>query len=222
MIRLSYDRYCSEIVTQTRLLRSVVAGADLGVAVPSCPGWSLGQLLRHVGAGHRYAATVVSTRATQSPPDDELRNPVRRSDDTAVSLGDWLVDGAILLADSLREAGPDARMWTAVPDQPVVFWARPQMFDFHPEQRELLGPGRTIHLHANDTAPAAAGEWLVDLTGNLIRWRPGHEKAAVAARGRLTDLLLLIYGRQPVAAGRVEVLGDVKLLDVWLEKVSFG
>jgi hypothetical protein len=47
---------------------------------------------------------------------------------------------------------------------------------------------RTLHFHATDTAPEAAAEWLIDLTGDAIVWRREHEKAAVAVRGPLTDL----------------------------------
>ncbi|WP_079038744.1 hypothetical protein [Streptomyces sp. NBRC 110028] len=88
--------------------------------------------------------------------------------------------------------------------------------------RELLGPGRTLHFHATDTAPEAHAEWVVDLTGEVIAWRRAHEKAAVAVRGPLTELLLLVYKRRPAHGGTVEVLGDAKLLDFWLERVSFG
>jgi hypothetical protein len=88
--------------------------------------------------------------------------------------------------------------------------------------RELIGPGRTVHLHATDTAPEAAAEWVVDLTGEQIAWRRAHEKAAVAVRGPLTDLLLLVYKRRPARGAGIEVLGDAGLLDFWLERVSFG
>ena len=71
------------------------------------------------------------------------------------------------------------------------------MFDFKPDLRELLGPGHTIHLHATDTADA---EWVVDLTGDVITWRPSHEKSAVAWRGPVTELLLGLYRRRPPAA----------------------
>ena len=71
-----------------------------------------------------------------------------------------------------------------------------------PSMRELLGPGRTLHFHATDTAPEAAAEWLVDLTGDAIAWRRAHEKAAVAVRGPLTDLLLVVYRRRPGPRGR--------------------
>lgn len=58
----------------------------------------------------------------------------------------------------------------------------PQHFEVHPEKRVLLGSGRTLHFHAIDTAPEAAAEWLIDLTGDVIVWCRAHEKAAV---GRL-------------------------------------
>jgi hypothetical protein len=98
----------------------------------------------------------------------------------------------------------------------------PQMFEFHPEKRELLGPGRTLHLHATDTRAEATAEWLVDLTGDAVVWRRAHEKAAVAVRGPLTDLLLVVYRRRPVRSKGVEVFGDADLLDFWLERVGFG
>ena len=91
-----------------------------------------------------------------------------------------------------------------------------------PRIRELLGPGRTLHFHATDTPPEAAAEWLVDLTGEAIAWRRAHERAAVAVRGPLTDLLLVIYKRRPARGGGIEVFGDAALLDFWLERVSFG
>jgi len=86
----------------------------------------------------------------------------------------------------------------------------------------LLGRGRTLHFHATDTMPEAAAEWLIDLTGDAIIWRRAHEKAAVTVRGPLTDLLLVIHRRRPAHSERIEVLGDVQLLDFWLERVTFG
>ena len=89
-----------------------------------------------------------------------------------------------------------------------------------PQLRELLGPGRTLHFHATDTPPEAAAEWVIDLTGEVITWRRAHEKSAVAARGPLTDLLLVLYRRR--AADVLEVLGDAHLLDLWLDRARFG
>jgi hypothetical protein len=63
---------------------------------------------------------------------------------------------------------------------------------------------------------------VVDLTGDAITWRRAHEKAAVAVRAPLTDLLLLIYKRRPAHGAGIEVFGDADLLGFWLERVSFG
>lgn len=263
MPHLAYDRYCAEIITQTDLLRSHIKGADPTVSVPSCPGWNLGQLLRHLGGGHRWVETIVRTRATQPPPDDDFRDLAGYTNEDLGVLDGWLAEGAKRLADSLRAAGPDADVWTPIPGQTAAFLARrfthetlihradaalavgadftvedevaidaidewmelgslPQFFEVHPEKRELLGPGRTLHFHATDAEPDAPAEWLIDLTGDAIVWRRAHEKAAVAVRGPLTDLLLVIYRRRPARSESTEILGDGQLLDFWLERVAFG
>ncbi|WP_395371605.1 maleylpyruvate isomerase family mycothiol-dependent enzyme [Streptomyces tubercidicus] len=86
---------------------------------------------------------------------------------------------------------------------------------------QLFGPGRTIHLHATDTPPELNAEWLLDLTGDRLVHRRAHEKAAVALRGPLTDLLRVVYRRLPADSDSVEVLGERALLDRWLERASF-
>ena len=67
--------------------------------------------------------------------------------------------------------------------------------------------------------PALRACWS---SGEVIAWRRAHEKAAVAVRAPLTDLLLLVYRRRPAHGEGVEVLGDARLLDFWLDRVAFG
>ncbi|MGW2187513.1 maleylpyruvate isomerase family mycothiol-dependent enzyme [Streptomyces sp. NPDC001719] len=260
---LSHERLCTEILTQARLLSSRLEGADLTTPVPSCPGWNVGQLVRHLGGAYRWAEAVVRTRAGEAVPDGDFRDLSAYTREDPAVVGPWLVEGAEHLVGALRDAGPDARVWTPVPGGNAAFYARrfthetavhradatlalgaefgiaeevaldaldewmelgslPMHFEVHPWMRELLGPGRTIHLHATDTAPEAAAEWLVDLTGDAITWRRAHEKAAVAVRAPLTDLLLIVYKRRPAHTEGVEILGDASLLDFWLERVGFG
>ncbi|ASU84094.1 maleylpyruvate isomerase family mycothiol-dependent enzyme [Nocardiopsis gilva YIM 90087] len=105
-------------------------------------------------------------------------------------------------------------------DEWMGFGTRPEAFASKPGVPDLLGPGRTLHVHATDTAPQAAAEWLVDLTGPAPTWRRAHAKAAVAVRGPLTDLLMLIYGR-PTRNGTVDILGDASLFDLWRQRSGF-
>lgn len=262
---LSYGKYCAELMAQTDLLRSHIRGADLTAPVPSCPEWNLGQLLRHLGGGQRWAAEIVRSRATQPPADNSFRELADYTNEDPDVLDPWLAEGAKLLADALREAGPGARVWTPIPggEPSTGFWARrfahetvvhradaalavdetfhvdadiavdaidewmelgclPMHFEVHPWMRELLGPARTLHFHATDTGQELAAEWVVDLTGETIAWRRAHEKATVAVRAPLTDLLLIIYRRRGPAGENIEILGDAALLDFWLDRVAFG
>jgi uncharacterized protein (TIGR03083 family) len=261
---MDFDRYCSEIVTQTDLLTRGIAGADLTVPVATCPGWNVGQLLRHLGGGQRWAAETVRTRATERLPDDHFRDLSAFANEDPAVVVPWLAEGAVELSDALREAGPDAPVdTTPIADGTAGFVARrftyetamhradaalalgaeymldhavavdgmdewmelgslPMHFEFHPWMRELLGPGRTLHFHATDAPAELHAEWVVDLTGGVLAWRRAHEKAAVAVRGPLVDLVLIVYKRRPPRGEGVEIFGDEKLLDFWLERVSFA
>jgi uncharacterized protein (TIGR03083 family) len=81
------------------------------------------------------------------------------------------------------------------------------------------GPTGTVHLHATDAGPDLDAEWLVELGPAGFSWRHGHDKAAVAVRAPLADLLRVVTRRLPPDAGGVEVLGDRAVLDALLERL---
>ncbi|WP_406211800.1 maleylpyruvate isomerase family mycothiol-dependent enzyme [Streptomyces decoyicus] len=116
----------------------------------------------------------------------------------------------------------DRRVALDTLDEWMELGSLPEMFDYHPDRRELLGPGRTLHFHATDTPPEAAADWIVDLTGDTLAWRRAQEPASVSVRAPLTDLLLLIYGRVPADNDTFEITGDAELLEFWLARVLFG
>ncbi|MFG2142448.1 maleylpyruvate isomerase family mycothiol-dependent enzyme [Streptomyces sp. NPDC048650] len=265
---LGHDRYCDQLLAETTGFRSLLRGADLSATVPTCPDWTLAELARHLGGAHRWAGTLVATRATANVDDADVPEPAGPGGDAAAddpaALDAWLAAGAELLVAALREAGPDTAVWTWSPVQRAGFWARRMThetvihradaalttgagFAVEPEVaadclEEWLqlcalpavaerlaerggrpfGPGRTLHFHATDAPPELNAEWLLDLTGDRLTHRRTHEKASVAVRGPLTDLLRVVHRRLPADSGRVEVLGDRGLLDQWLAWASFG
>jgi uncharacterized protein (TIGR03083 family) len=81
-----------------------------------------------------------------------------------------------------------------------------------------LPSGESIHLHATDFD----GEWVIRFTGDTggISWSRGHEKATVAVRGTVTELLLVTCGRIPPADERLSVFGDPAVLDIWQQKTA--
>ncbi len=82
------------------------------------------------------------------------------------------------------------------------------------------GPAGTIHLHATDTGPGVPSEWLVELGSPTFTWRHAHEKATVAIRGPIADVLRVAYRRLSPDADGIEVLGDRAVLDAWLDRVA--
>ncbi|WBB59673.1 maleylpyruvate isomerase family mycothiol-dependent enzyme [Streptomyces sp. WMMC500] len=82
--------------------------------------------------------------------------------------------------------------------------------------------GSDIHVHATDTPPDVAAEWLIELGAAGFGWRREHAKAAVALRGPLADLLRVLYRRLPPDSDRVEVLGEPEPLNRWLAATAWG
>ena len=265
MTSLAHERYCAEIAHQVGQLRDLVtSGTALSATVPTCPDWSLEDLVRHTGGALRWAGLLVRTRAQENVPDEEVpgaAGPDARGD--AAALDAWLAESGEAVVGALREAGPDAKVWSWGGRHDAGFWARRmthevtvhradavltagqpyrvapdvaadaidewlEIVEFvqrtgtDPEANELRGPGRSIHLHATDAAPGFDAEWLIELGEDGFTWRRGHEKATVALRGPLTDVLLAFYRRLPLDAPGIEVLGERELLEFWLERASFG
>jgi uncharacterized protein (TIGR03083 family) len=257
MTIIDFDRHTAVIAQQAVLFARHLEGADITAPVPSCPGWNVSQLSRHVEGGLRWAREIVATRVSEPPPDAALRDLSTAAHEDPDELAVAIRDAATSLVEALRAAGPAAQMWCPVAGGGSAFYARrfahetaahradaalalglpfvldgdvacdgveewlelgsmPFHFDVHPWMKELLGPGRTIGLHAADSGM----RWLLDLTGDAITWRRGDEPASAQLRGPVTDLLLVLYRRLPVTA--VEVVGDEGLVDFWLERVAFG
>lgn len=80
----------------------------------------------------------------------------------------------------------------------------------------LEGDGETVHLHATDVE---GGEWMLTYHADSVTWERGHAKGDVAARGPVSDLMLLMWGRIPPS--RLEVFGDASLLDRWQAAATF-
>lgn len=229
----------AEFLNQNRAFGAVVADADPQAPVPSCPGWTVDQLFRHVGRGNRWAAQIVADRR------DSPLNPREVPDgkppaDPADALR-WLDDGARLLVDAVA-TGPETEVWTFVGPRPASWWVRRRLHELVVHHADaviavgaepapdsalaadclsewldlvtLMGPDRqeTVHLHATDDGLGDTGEWMI--RGKT--WSHEHGKGDVAVRGPVTDLLLITTGRRAVGDTAATVFGSEALLADWL------
>src|SRR6266536_351413 len=225
---LGHDRYCDEVVTQTDLLRDLLKGSDLSVTVPTCPDWTLAELVRHIGGHLRSVETAVRPRTAVDQPDTQGPAAEARVWALRRSTAFWARRAAHDLVIHRADAAVTVRAdYTVAPevaadaiDELLELISDPQVAGSSPRLAELRGPGDSIHLHATDTEAGLAAEWLIELGTDGFTWRHGHQKATVALRGPLADVLLVFYRRLPADSERVQVLGEAALLDFWLERVS--
>lgn len=117
-----HDQYCDLFVAQADVLAEALSGADLATEVPTCPGWTLAKLVKHVGIAHAWSAANV--RAGAAPAPVVARSLDLGLPDDPAGLPEWLAAGARRSAAYLKEAGPDAPAWTFGPEPHARFWGR--------------------------------------------------------------------------------------------------
>ncbi|MFF4160001.1 maleylpyruvate isomerase family mycothiol-dependent enzyme [Streptomyces sp. NPDC001678] len=209
MTPLSFDRLCAEIPAQTELLTSYVKGADLSAPVPSCPGWNLGQLLRHLGWAHRWAEAIVRTRSPEALSDARLNDVAGYADEDVAVVGPWLAEGAELLAAALRDAGPGARVWTPVPGEASpAFWARRMTHETAVHRADAALAAGVEFTVAEDVAADALDEWM-SFGPVPEAFAPGPGVPALLGPGR--TLAFRATGTAPGAPAhwRVDLTGNV-------------
>lgn len=150
----------------------LAADAPGDAAVPTCPGWDVGQLTRHLGKVHRWAATVVGTPLHQRPPFDTFD---AHAPDASGELVPWFREGHARLLRALREAPPDLDCWSFLTaPTPRAFWCRRQAHE-------------TV-VHLSDLAPAAG----------LPAGSPGWDVPPAFAADGVDELLRAwMRGRRP-------------------------
>jgi uncharacterized protein (TIGR03083 family) len=208
--------------------------ASLDRPVESCPGWSVGDLLYHVGEVHRFWSDIVVELRTDV---DDLAMPPRPSDDLLV---DWYRQGLDRVCTVLASADPTSVCWTWAAQKDVAFVQRRMaqetavhrwdgqnaagaaepiehdlavdgidefadvMYGARPSSADETRAG-TVHLHCTD----GAGEWLFEPAARDHRVTRGHIKGDAALRGSASDLLLALWRRVPLE--RLDVVGDAEV-----------
>ncbi|MBB5920908.1 uncharacterized protein (TIGR03083 family) [Actinoalloteichus hoggarensis] len=174
--------YIETLDHEGRLVTEAARPADLDAPVPDCPRWLVRDLLRHLGAVHRWATAFVAEGRDQPVA---LPTPPAMSDD---ALLPWLRDGLDRLVTTLRAAPPDLACWTFLPaPSPSIFWARRQAYETA-VHRVDVEKARGLPISPLDPEFAAGG---IDelLTGFHARQRsPVRTDSPKTLRVRVTDV----------------------------------
>jgi len=164
---MDVDALITTLHTQGLLLGDAADRAGPAADVPTCPGWTVRELLLHVGHVHRWAALTVGDARPTRPvlywPDDP--NADQPADD---DLLDWYRAGHAHLVHTLRAAPIDLECWAFLPaPSPLAFWARRQAHEttvHRADADRATGPGTSAPID-----PDVAADGIDEL---LVGWSP--------------------------------------------------
>ncbi|MFJ8074037.1 maleylpyruvate isomerase family mycothiol-dependent enzyme [Streptomyces sp. NPDC096176] len=121
-----HELYCDAIEHVVAEFTEAVREVDPATPVPTCPGWTMGDLVRHHGTTHRWAEHVVRTHTAEPvwARDVPLDLPTEPS-----AHPHWMARGAEASLRTLRKVDPDLPMWSYGADQRVAFYPRRLLFE---------------------------------------------------------------------------------------------
>ena len=121
---MTFDDHLAVIIESSDALLADAAGAALTDPVPTCPGWTVADLLRHHGGVCRWAAVIVGQGRTANLTDGELAAAMSAPAEREPLL-EWYRNSIAGLLAALKEDGPDsALVFLQDAPAPRAFWAR--------------------------------------------------------------------------------------------------
>lgn len=215
--------YLRQVRAESDTFLDAALDGDMDVAVSSCPGWAMTDLVGHLGVVQRFHGTHILRGVTEAPPGP-------RPDPPQDGLAEWFRDGTDLLLDNLTTVGSvtPAWNWSIRPqDRVTSFWhrrmaleaaihrwdaqsarGRADGFDtdlavdgvdevlamWVPSKRRGDEPQGTATIHLTD----------VEQSMTVVNGDPEAAQATIA--GPAGDVWLALWGRVPLTG--VDVSGD--------------
>lgn len=158
--RPTADRYLESVENDVRTF-AAAARKGLDAPVPTCPGWTVRDLLVHTGVIYRRKQLVIEQGLT----DRETSVEEPDSDEIA-----WFEESAALMLTAFRSRGASDSAWTwHPPDQTVGFWFRRMAHEslVHRVDAELS------HGAVSDIDPVIAGDGIDEALEVFIAGYPG-------------------------------------------------
>ncbi|MFJ9690521.1 maleylpyruvate isomerase family mycothiol-dependent enzyme [Kitasatospora sp. NPDC101183] len=154
------NEHVAAVSAETARFVAAVRSADPATSVPTCPGWTLIDLVRHAGSVQRWFTALLLQRIQQPPTERrvELKLPEQAEDYPA-----WLAEAAAEADTAFAAIDLDAPMWAWGVDQHARFWVRRMLFEtlVHRVDGELA-----LGLQA-DIDPALAADGVDEFLTNL-------------------------------------------------------
>ena len=179
----SYQKIWRSVDERTARFGRTTAGADFSAPVPTCPGWTIGDLVRHHGTSQRRITVVLRTRA-QEPVYSRDLDVAWPAEPAAV--GAWYETGRTELLDVLERTDPCLPVWTNSTSREAGYWARRILHEavIHGADAEVA-TGTPVHL-----GPVLAADGIEEFL-DAVRSQPAvaERVARLGRAGREFDLV---------------------------------
>ena len=171
--------FASALVDQNSLLAETVISAAPETPIPTCPGWTMRQLMRHVGRAHRWAAEIIRTKADVSLDPRSVPDG-RPPDDTEGALA-WLLSGPEVLLDAVTHVGgSDVTVATFDGPHPALWWVRRLLHESTVHRADAVIAAAQRYELTAELAADGIDEWL----GRLAERPRRRDLPDGARRGR--------------------------------------
>lgn len=177
--------YAVALIEQNQLLSELLRDADWSTPVPTCPGWTLLQLLRHVGRGDRWAAQIIADRADASLDPRQVRDGRPPADVPGAVR--WLSESPRTLLAAVEAVGPDAVVSTFLGPKAAAWWIRRRLHEAAVHRADIaIALGAPYELSA-ELAADGITEWLDRLADEQALGRPPSLPAGMSLALRAAD-----------------------------------
>jgi uncharacterized protein (TIGR03083 family) len=150
--------FTTALIAETAAFADLLRDADLSTPVPTCPEWTLEQLMRHVGRGDRWCAQIVAEQSMDYIDPRTVaggKPPEGRDNEIA-----WLLDGPRKLIDAVAQTGADTEVWTFLGPRPARWWIRRRLHEVVVHRADAaIALGRSFEVDPAVAADAIT-EWL--------------------------------------------------------------
>ena len=194
--------YATELIVQNAAFGELLRHADLSTPVPTCPGWTLEQLMRHVGRGDRWCAQIVAEQSMDAIDARTVaggKPPADRDDQIA-----WLHQGPQQLLEAVASTGADTPVWTFLGPRPASWWIRRRLHEVVVHRADAA-----LALGADfDIEPAVAADAITEYLERVVV-RADEEGPAGGDRPVGDGLSLHLHATDPGLgeAGEWTILG---------------
>lgn len=226
------------------LLAEVADTTSLDVDVPSCPGWRLRDLVRHLCAVHAWAEVHVREQRAERMPAVERDAIVDGCPQDDAELRGWFRTGHAALVDTLLAADPASCCYHFLTaPSGTVFWARRQAHETAIHRADAESPTATFTAYPAAFATDGIDELLYGFAARGDRevrdpdrtlgvratdadrtWLVGMSSDAMQVSDDPADADCTVAGRASdlylllwnrLGRDAVEVAGDESVLDHW-------